>query len=81
MNEEQWFITSYVINPCKQAFIGLLFVHKHMYIRIHIVDQYKADPTIQVQYVIQFKSLFHTHKHMVYRWSYTIHIKYNTKTI
>ena len=46
MNEEQWFITSYVINTDKQTFNGLPFAHTH----IHIVNQYKADPAIHVQW-------------------------------
>ena len=51
MNEEQRFITSYVINPGKQTFNGLTFVHKHTVnnIHIHIVNQCKADPTIHIQ--------------------------------
>ena len=49
MYEEQWFITSYVINPGKQYFNGLTFVHKHMHTHIHIVNQYKADSTVHVQ--------------------------------
>ena len=37
MNVEQWFITSYVINPDKQTFNGLTCVHEHTHIHIHIV--------------------------------------------
>ena len=36
-------------NPGKQTFNGLTFVHNHTHIRIHIVKQYKADPTIHVR--------------------------------
>ena len=38
-----------LINPGKQGFYGLTFVHKHTHIHIiRIVNQYKVDPTIHV---------------------------------
>ena len=60
-NNDSYIYISYVINPGKQAFNGLTFVHK--YTHIHIVNQYKADLTIHVQcYDIECQSNTQNHK-------------------
>ena len=49
-NDLQILLRSYAINLSKQTFNELTFVHKHTHIHIRNIFQYKADPTIHVQW-------------------------------